>query len=279
MAAAMGCISPQMSSNLYLYRVSTVAIMYGLASDGDLTGYFHPAIPEYWTWGVSGVCEERRGLASRCFYNFPPTFSTEDLLRRSLDSVDNAVAEAIVENWQAAYERGASSAELADRRVTFVHLSRASAASLILSLLVGLANVSLVIANPFLEKRYKFRPWRRTCFSIAIADTFLMIAVFVMAILSMVFNEQYRRSVVSNSTGTEIGAGLKMLAFGLLLKFGSIPIVGLVIFLFIPILIALVVWGMLFKALQHYGGYRGRTGIFEMVVRHYRDSRRPAQRG
>jgi len=177
---------------------------------------------------------------SSCKYSFPPLFSTQDLLNKVLDQDTDPAAKNVVGNWNEAYANTtlAQSLGLVGNRSAFVSNSRGAAAMLILSLIVSFVNLGMTVVDA--TQQFKF--FRRWTLLLTCLDFIFLFVCFSLTTNVRNNNDMY---IGANSISTifeywgPLGPAFPVLATGIFLKIGALPIVGPV--LFIIIVIALIV--------------------------------------
>ncbi|KAK0613895.1 hypothetical protein B0T14DRAFT_499285 [Immersiella caudata] len=107
-----GCISPP-AVNLALHRVNVELVVIAVRTSAfnntkNAPKLMHPALPVYWYFGSSGICDVSESETPiRCRREFPPTSDLVTLVKDSLrDSgqVDEKQADAIASSWETAID-------------------------------------------------------------------------------------------------------------------------------------------------------------------------------
>lgn len=212
-----------------------------------------------------------------CRYAFPPTPSIEDLIVSALS--DASAADAL-SSWRAALaslqsKQSSDTGKYSDVDFGFKsyrHLARAGAAFVVLAMVMAFADLILTLLHPLLKRKYQYRPYPKTSLWTAAVNSLVLGTAVVLLFLSVaagpaVFNLS---NPSASDLGKDLGPTLPLLTLAAILLIGSVPVIGLVVFIIIPIVAAVVAailtcFGL--KFVNHAmtrpsgGGYRPRSGI------------------
>jgi hypothetical protein len=110
--------------------------------------------------------------------------------------------------------------------------------------LVAFANLGVTIAHPYLKRRYGYRPFRLTSLSVAVVNSVILTGAGLAAYFAMQSSE-YSNAISANGleasdVGNSLGPGLPLVFAGAFMKFASIPIIGFIAFIIVPIIVLIV---------------------------------------
>jgi len=161
-----------------------------------------------------------------CCARVPPIMSLDELIEFSLEShskseTDKNSTLAVLSSWKEASSN--SGDRLQGTRPQFIAMSKASAALAILSLIVGIALLSVSIAS--MSKRWEAKPALWVLYLISIVDGLIflgsgILSIFAMnnGISSIILNSGLRSQDISSFSGP----GMYTLFGGSLMKFAAV---------------------------------------------------------
>lgn len=217
-----GCISPG-AKDFALYRINVTLLAEGLVQHThnaslNAADLGDPSLPTWWYWGMTGVCDvDEVTKETRCHRAFPPTKSilsiVEDSLRDGLPNSQDplpANSSAVLSAWNTTLNELPAHI-FADKEARFVTLIKASAALVILAIIIDFACPPLA----FLES------WR---FAAPTISCLIAIAAGTLATLAM-----YKGPHGAIKTGENGGVGIIILFVGAALRLGSLALAGAVL--------------------------------------------------
>ncbi|KAK4203355.1 hypothetical protein QBC40DRAFT_316979 [Triangularia verruculosa] len=210
----LSCITPTVKE-IALYRVSVTQLAQNLQTQGlnnsnNVAHLIHPALPSYWYWGISGICDVFEAPspeegAQNCRRAFPPTQNLLALLEESLrDSLghDNRfsnynnndterVIRNVISSWNATISKPRVASFLREKEDGLAVWLKASVGLVIAAVVL---DFGIAIVAPCL-----FREPDKTLSSLSFVSELLALGAGVSAVLSMKYG--VRGAAMSSESG------------------------------------------------------------------------------
>ncbi|KAK4223750.1 hypothetical protein QBC38DRAFT_43030 [Podospora fimiseda] len=221
----LSCLTPTIKE-IALYRVNVTQLaqnlqIQGLNNSRDVSHLIHPALPTYWYWGISGICDVHEDETVNCRQKFLPTQGLLNLIEESLrdrlsndtnDSDNNTeqIVQDVVSAWNTTVSKPRVATFVARKERGLLVRLKASAALAIVAIVLD--SIFAIIVPCLVKGKFK-----KGLSTLPVLSGLVAAAAGTLAILSMKYGV---RGMVN--TGEHGGPAIIIIFVGVALK--ALPI-------------------------------------------------------